>query len=114
MRGENRTDILIDNSVKEFLSGYTGTSYKDEAETVSLADESRNETIAEENSKIFFVTKFEKIYVLNNTTLQNNFSCSSVEYNSFFFAKTKKDYSFFLGNGQFGQLSLMRWSGSQG
>ena len=53
MRGENRTDILIDNSVKEFLSGYTGTSYKDEAETVLLADESRNETIAEENSKIF-------------------------------------------------------------
>ena len=86
MRGENRTDILIDNSVKEILSGYTGTSFK-EAETDLLADESRNETIAEENSKIFFVTKFEKIYVLNNTTLQNNFSCSSVENIYFFLQK---------------------------
>ena len=57
MRGENRTDILIDNSVKEIISGYTGTSFKDEAETDLLADESRNETMAEENSKIFFVTK---------------------------------------------------------
>ena len=57
MRGENRTDILIDNSVKEIISGYTGTSFKDEAETDLLADESRNETIAEENSKIFFCHK---------------------------------------------------------
>ena len=60
MRGENRTDILIDNSVKEILSGYTGTSFK-EAETDLLADESRNETMAEENSKIFFVTKTQLI-----------------------------------------------------
>ena len=57
LRGENRTDILIDNSVKEIISGYTGTSFKDEAESDLLADESRNETMAEENSKIFFVTK---------------------------------------------------------
>ena len=68
MRGENRTDILIDNSVKEFLSGYSGTSFKDEAETDLLAEKSRNETMAEENSKIFLSQKhisFEKIYVLN-------------------------------------------------
>ena len=56
MQGENRTDISIDNSVKEFLSGHPGTSF-DEAETDLLADESRNETIAEENSKIFFCHK---------------------------------------------------------
>ena len=63
MLGENRTDISIDNSVKEFLSGYTGTSFE-EAGTDLLADESRNETIAEENSKIFFLSQkhisFEK------------------------------------------------------
>ena len=53
MQGENQLELSIDNSIHE-LAGNIGADFKG-AET-EVVEKSRNETIAEDNSKIILAT----------------------------------------------------------